>query len=136
MSRELPVIHVRLTLKIHNGMFTKFEELMEGPLLKSPCRHHSADLEPKAAYKVIFGPTRAPARAEFLDFRSKWPTLDIASAEPIRNRFTHPFLLDAQDRLKTVCYEVLADPKVRSDRKEVASLALDINGFMQPSESK
>ena len=53
----------------HSGMFVQLEGLLGTPLLKTPCRHHSADLEEKECYKTIFGHTTAPQRGEFVQFR-------------------------------------------------------------------
>ena len=115
-----------------SGMFRQLEDLLQRPLLKVPCRHHSDDLMEKTSFKEVFGPTKSPARTDFLNFRKKWPTLDLKSITPARNTFTHPFLLNALDNLKQKCYKVLQDPAVRSDRKELAQQTLDVNGFAQP----
>ena len=115
---------------IYSGMFKNLEDLFRRPLLKSPCRHHSDDLLEKSAFKSIFGPTKSPAKSDFLEFRKIWPTLNLDSVTPRRNSFSHPFMLH---RMKTTCYEVLADANVRSDRKELAQQTLDINGYVQPS---
>ena len=52
-----------------------------------------------------------------------------------KNNFAHPVLFDALDDLKSSCYNVLNDPEVRSDRKELAQLMLEKNGFLQPGNT-
>ena len=119
---------------IYSGMFKNVEDLLNRPLLKSPCRHHSDDLLEKSAFKSIFGPTKSPHKSDFLEFRKKWPSLNRELVTPRRNSFTHPFMQQALDRMKTKCYEVLSDPNVRSDRKELAQQTLDVNGYVSHSK--
>ena len=42
---------------VNSGMFTLLENMLQTPLLKVFCRHHSADLIQKAVFKTIFGET-------------------------------------------------------------------------------
>ena len=119
---------------IHAGMFRKLEDLVGNPLLKTPCRHHSHDLLVGIAFKTLFGPTKAPARTDFLAFRKEWKTLKekIPSVQPLKNRLAHPLLLAALDGLKESCNSVLHDPNVCSNRKELAEQQLIVNGFLLP----
>ena len=109
---------------IHSGMFRKLEDLIGRPVLKTPCRHHSIDLLQGAAFKALFGPTKSPARSDFVTFRKAWPTIkpQIKQIAPLKNSISHPMVLAALDELKKSCDSVLADKDVRSDRRELAEL--------------
>ena len=115
-------------------MFRLLQDLIKQALLPTPCRHHSIDLLVGVAFKALFGPTKAPARTDFVEFRKAWPTLksQIPSVRALKSTFEDPMMLSALDELKESCQSVLADPNVRSDRKELAEQQLYVNNFPLP----
>ena len=91
------------------------------------------DLEEKVACRACFGKTKSPANSDFKDFRAKYASLDRSSVTPMRNETpSEPFLQEALLRMKQACEIALRDPDVKSDRKEYASVCLDMNNYPQP----
>lgn len=52
------------------------EEELKRPLLKFECRHHVYELIPKAIFKKLVGPSKAPTVKLFQDFQNEWGNID------------------------------------------------------------
>ena len=118
----------------HSGMFRLLEGHFGSPLLKLPCRHHAADLLPRSGFAAIFGKTTAPARSDFVSFRTKWTGIKDQATQLKQPSFDHPFLLNELDVVRESCTQVLQDPDVRSNWQEIAQQSLDVFGLPMPGE--
>lgn len=116
---------------IHTGACVLLERLLEKPLLRFMCRHHSHEIVLKSVFIQIFGATEAPNIRSFDTLKENWHNIQNCRYMPIdAETLLDPLLQGFVNDAKTMLLKHAKESYFRNDYSEFIDLALkflDVN---------